>query len=122
MIRIKSVFKSISYAISGFRRAFNEEQNMRIHVFAGMFVILLAFFFEVRKWEAVTLILMITAIIILELINTIFERFSDMLQPRVHTYVKVIKDMMAATVLVAAISAIVIGILIFYPYLSEILK
>lgn len=120
MFNIHRLSKSFKYAFAGFRRAFKEEQNLQIHIGVSIVVLVLAVILQVRKWEAVTLILLITAIIILELINTIFERFSDMLKPRVHTYVKVIKDMMAATVLVAAIGAIIIGILIFFPYLSEI--
>ena len=122
MFDIKRLKNSFKYALAGFKQAFKEEQNLQIHVAISIAVLILAAVVGVRKWEAVALILLITAILILELINTIFEKFSDMLKPRVHTYVKIIKDMMAATVLVAAFGAIIIGILIFYPYLSGYLK
>jgi diacylglycerol kinase len=45
-----------------------------------------------------------------------------MLKPRIHSYVAVIKDLMAATVLIASLAAIIIGGIIFFPYLANLLK
>lgn len=56
--------------------------------------------------------------LVLELVNTIVERFADLLEPRIHPYVHVIKDLMAATVVVAAASAVIIGFMIFLPYVA----
>lgn len=122
MIEFKRLLKSIRYALRGVRFAFKEEQNLRIHVFASVFVIAVALFLNIRVWEIIILILLIFAVLILEMINTIFERLADMLQPRLHTYVKIIKDMMAATVLMAVIGSAVIGVIIFFPYLAILLK
>jgi len=43
----------------------------------------------------------------------------DILKPRIHPYAKLIKDLMAATVLITSIVAVVVGILIFYPYIVD---
>ena len=53
----------------------------------------------------------------MELINTIFEKVVDVLRPRIHHYAEVIKDIMAAAVLVSSIGAVIIGVLIFLPYI-----
>ena len=42
----------------------------------------------------------------------------DMMKPRVHPYVRVIKDLVAGSVLIAAIGALIAGLLIFLPYLA----
>ena len=55
--------------------------------------------------------------LVMELINTVFERVVDILKPRVHPYARLIKDLMAATVLITSIVAVVVGIIIFYPYI-----
>jgi diacylglycerol kinase (ATP) len=44
----------------------------------------------------------------------------DILKPRVHPYAQLIKDIMAAAVLIASGGAIVIGVIIFFPYIKEL--
>lgn len=122
MLSFRRLTKSFKYAIRGFFKALREEQNLQIHVLASIFVLGLGFWLKIDHWEFLVLLLMIIAILILEMINTVFERLTDMLKPRRHLYVEIIKDMMAATVLIAAIGAIIIGGIIFYPYLENLLK
>jgi diacylglycerol kinase len=51
------------------------------------------------------------------MLNTVFERLVDMLKPRVHLYVRDIKNITSSMVLITAVSAVIIGILIFGQYL-----
>ena len=74
-------------------------------------------FFSVTLYEAIILTIAIMFVLILELVNIIFERLVDMLQPRIHHYAEIIKDLMATAVLVASAGALIVGILVFYPYL-----
>jgi len=113
----KKLFRSFKHAFSGIKWALKEEQNFRLQLIFGFLVLLLAVYFQVKTWELTALIITILVVLVLELINTIFEKFVDILKPRVHHYVLVIKDLMAAAVLIASIGAIVIGLLIFLPYI-----
>ena len=117
IINFRSLVKSFQYAIKGFWYVFNNEQSFRLHLLATAVVLLFMIYFQVKLWEAVILFLVIIIVLVLELINTIFEKMVDILKPRIHFYAEVIKDIMAATVLVASIGALVIGILIFAPYI-----
>ena len=74
-------------------------------------------YFQVKVWEAVALIIVMGMVLILELVNTIFEKIVDILKPRIHHYVEVIKDIMATAVLMASVGAAIVGIIIFYPYI-----
>ncbi len=56
----------------------------------------------------------------LEITNSAVERITDVLKPRINGYVKEIKDIMAAGVMMASIIAVVIGIFIFWPYLIKL--
>ncbi len=113
----KRLVKSFRYAFRGFWFVFKNEQNIRIHLLISLAVIVLMLYFQVELWQAIILFLVIILVLILELINTIFEKLADILRPRIHFYVQVIKDIMAAAVLVASVGAVVTGILIFAPYL-----
>ena len=52
----------------------------------------------------------------------VVEKIVDILRPRIHSYVEIIKDMMAAAVLIASIGAAIIGVLIFYPYILALFQ
>lgn len=113
----QKLIKSFRYAFRGFWYVFKSEQNIRIQLFISLIVVVLMVYFRVALWQAIILLVVMTQVLVLELINTIFEKMVDMLRPRIHYYAEVIKDIMAATVLVTSIGAIIVGILIFAPYM-----
>ncbi|MFA6098134.1 MAG: diacylglycerol kinase family protein [Patescibacteria group bacterium] len=117
ILDLRMLGKSFRYAARGFWYVFKNEQNIRLHIFASALVIILMVYFGVSLWQAIILFLVMAWVVVLELINTIFEKMVDILQPRIHFYAQVIKDVMAATVLVSSIGAVIIGILIFGPYI-----
>lgn len=120
MIRFKRLLKSFKYAFSGLGSLIKREQNFRIHLIASLLVLFFSFYFQIRVWEWALVILMIAMVLILEMLNTVFERFVDMLKPRVHLYVKEIKDVMSSIVFIAAITSVIIGLIIFLPYFLAI--
>ncbi len=120
MNNLRKFFKSFDHALNGLKYALRNEQNFQLEVVIGVFVILLMFIFDIRGWEKVALFLVIFSVLVMELINTIFERVVDILRPRVHPYAQLIKDIMAAAVLLASVGAVVIGTIIFYPYFAAL--
>lgn len=122
MVKIRKLIKSFQYALAGLEKVFWEEQNFRVHSFIAALVLLLAVYLKIEVWEFTILIIVIAMILILEIANSIFERLLDLIKPRLHSYVKDIKDMTAALVLVAAVAAVIVGILIFLPYLINYLN
>ena len=115
----KKLIRSFSHAIRGFRCVFRE-QNFRIQIAFAIIVIFFILFFGLKIWETAALVMMITLVLVLEIINSIFERIVDILEPRVHPYAKAIKDMMAAAVFIASLGAAFVGIVIFWSYLKDI--
>ena len=116
MVDFKKLVRSFSYAWRGLGYALSE-QNFKIMLVAGLIVVLLMIFLPVTAKESVVLILAITFVLVLELMNTIFERLTELAMPRLHHYVAIIKDVMAAAVFLATLGAIVVGALILWPYL-----
>lgn len=112
--------KSIQHAAKGVQIVFKHEANFRIQTVVAVCMIVLGFVLEIRKYEFVTIVLLIILILVLEILNTAAERILDVLRPRLSYQVQVVKDIMAAAVLIAAFGAFVIGSMIFIPYLVEL--
>lgn len=106
-------------ALEGLKSAASE-QTFGIFSIIAVLVIILMFLFKVSLFEKLILILIITFVMTLELINSRIERILDIFQPNHDPRVKIIKDISAGAVLLACLGALVIGILIFWPYLSKI--
>jgi len=116
MIDLKKLKRSFLFAWRGIKDVFCREQNFRIHLAVAAVAIAFGFYFQIKIWQWALLIIMICLVLVLEMMNTVFERLSDLLKPRIHEYVGEIKDIMAAAVLVVAVVSLIIGVLIFWPY------
>ncbi len=117
MIRIKRLFKSFTYAFRGLKKVYKEEQNIRVQVVIGILVLLLAFFIGLNRIEASIIIFLVVLVVLMELANSAVERIADVLKPRMNAYIKEIKDIMAAAVLLASLMSVAVGLIIFWPYL-----
>ncbi|MBI4434923.1 diacylglycerol kinase, partial [Candidatus Uhrbacteria bacterium] len=84
---------------------YHAEQNFRVQLVIYIAVLALASFLRVQPWGLVAIVLAGGIVLVLECINSAVERLLDLVQPRLHGYVREIKDIMAAAVLVASVSA-----------------
>lgn len=114
--RIKYFRDSFRYASRGISYAWKTEQNFRAEVVIAILVIAMMLIFPLRPIQQVLLGLLIIWVLSLELTNTVMERMADIVRPKAHPYIKIIKDLMAGAVLISAAGAAVIGIIIFFPY------
>ena len=120
--RLRDIRKSFRHAFRGLKYAISYERNFQIEIVIAAFVFALIFVFKVKNWEAIVLILMIMWVLITELTNTVVERVVDIIKPRIHPYARLIKDIMAAVVLISAVVAVMVGVIIFLPYIRELLQ
>ena len=115
---LKKLTKSFVFAGQGISQVFREEQSFRIQFAAALTALVLMMVFPLGLIERLIIIMLCIAVLVLEIINSIFERIVDIYKPRLNPYVRDIKDMMAAAVLIASVGALGIGIMIFWPHLS----
>lgn len=113
----KKLQRSVSDAWHGIKYVYKHEQNFRIQLFIGILIIILMLALQLRRSEMVVILLLILIVLILELLNSALEKFLDILKPRMHLQVALVKDIMAAMVLSASVGSILIGGLIFFPYI-----
>lgn len=96
------------------------EQSFRIQLIAALAVIVLMLVFRVSRAEAALLLVVAASVLVLELLNSAVERLVDLHLPRIHRYAEEIKDLMAGAVLIGSFGALVIGILVFWPYVAAL--
>jgi diacylglycerol kinase len=113
-----SLLKSFGHAGRGLRYALSTQRNLRIQIVVGGFVLVAGFLYQVSMLEMLLLWLAIVLVIACEIINTALELTLDIVSGgKFHALVKVTKDVVAAGVLLAAINAVVIGVIIFARYI-----
>ena len=95
------------------------QHNAWVHAMATVVVVGAGFFFGVTRDEWLWLILAIMAVWSAEALNTAFEFLADVTNPTFHPMIGKAKDVAAGSVLIAAIGAVIIGILIFGPYVLD---
>lgn len=111
--KCKNIINSFKYAIQGFISSFKTERNMKIHVLATIIVIILGIILKITLIEWCMIALAIGAVISAELFNTAIETVVDMISPEKNEKAKLAKDISAAAVLIVAISAAIVGIIIY---------
>ena len=118
---IKKRLQSFIYAFRGIVTLVKTQHNAWIHLFATLGVIFLGFHFGVSGAEWSLLIVAISIVWFAEALNTAIEFLADSITKEHHPLIGKAKDVAAGGVLVAAIGAAVIGIIVFWPYVNQIL-
>lgn len=109
--------QSCKGACKGIAYSFRAEKHLRFHFFAAIIVISLGLYIGLAREDWLFVIYAIGSVIVAELFNTALERSIDLLQPTFHPIAGIAKDIASGAVLITAIQAVVIGIIVFTPYL-----
>jgi diacylglycerol kinase (ATP) len=112
---IRSRIRSFGHAFRGGWYVVRTQQNAWIHLVITAIVVLLSFWLQLGLRDWAVIILATTAVFAAEFLNTAIEVVVDLASPQQHPLAKVAKDVGAATVLLAAFSAVLIGLLILGP-------
>lgn len=110
-------FRSFKEAYAGLKHAFSEHPNFRIHLILSILVLLAAWFLKVTRFDVIILIVTITLGFTVEFLNTAIESVCDLVTLEWRKDIKIAKDVAAAMMLITAFSSIIIGVLVFYPYI-----
>ncbi len=112
---MKKFMKGFVYAFRGLVKGVCEELNMMLHLVAAAVVTIVGLYVGLEQWEWVAVVLSMGLVLSLELLNTAVEGLVDMISPEWSEKAGRIKDFAAGAVLVAALAALVVGVLVFGP-------
>ena len=113
----QSFINALLHAANGILHFITFERNGRIQFAVSCMVMLAAYFLRADTYEYIIIIFSIAAVIVTEMINTAIEKLCDFIEPTYHPSIKIIKDVAAGAVMVAAAVSIIAGSLIFLPKL-----
>lgn len=111
----KDRLKSFDYAFQGIKIFFSTQHNSWIHLLATILVLTAGYFLNLSSIEWLFLIIVIALVFITEMVNTAIEFLCDKISPELDLTIKKVKDISAGAVLIAAIMAILVGLIIFIP-------
>lgn len=107
--------KSASYAIEGIVYSFKKGTHFKMQTAAAILVFILGLLYQISITEWIVLLLISSAVISAETINTAIEETCDVLHPEHHPGARLAKHCAAGAVLILSITAIIIGAIIFLP-------
>ncbi|HEX7056945.1 MAG TPA: diacylglycerol kinase family protein [Bacilli bacterium] len=106
--------RSVRYAVDGLKYILLTQPNMRIHFGAALIVLTLSWLLRIGETKILFLLLAITIVTVTEAVNTAVEKAVDLASREIHPLAKIAKDVAAAAVLLAAVFAVVTGIVVFW--------
>ncbi len=115
MMRRVRLLQAFGHAFSGLFYAIRTQRNMPIHLVIAAGVIALGIWLGLSAVQWAILALTISSVLAAELLNSGLETLVDMVSPEYHPLAKRAKDVAAGAVLLAAIFAVVVGLLILGP-------
>ncbi|GAA0578502.1 diacylglycerol kinase [Rhizomicrobium electricum] len=111
--------KSFRYAFAGLWLMLRTQHNAWIHLAGTLAVCAAGWALHVSNADWRWLVVAIVMVWIAEALNTAFEHLCDVVSPDFHASVKASKDIAAGAVLICALGAVVIGALVFVPYVTD---
>jgi len=109
---------AFKYAFEGIRDAIRHEPNLKFHLFFALLVIIAGFFFQISLLDWIVVLIMIGLVITLELTNTAIEAVVDSFTEKEHPSAKYAKDIAAGAVMIVALVSVIVGLIIFLPYIQ----
>jgi len=114
-ISLKRLIKSFVYAFHGLRMMIWQEQNGKIHLIAILAVVVAGLYFQLSFPEWIAIVIVSGGVFTAEAFNTSIETLSNTISPEYNKNIKQVKDFAAGAVLIASLTAIIVGLIIFLP-------
>ena len=114
VFKFHGFFESLKIALNGLAYLILYHRNMRIIFLSGIMAFLAGIHCKLRGMELAVLCLAITAVFMAEMFNTAIEMVIDMFTRKYRVFIKLIKDIAAAVVLIASLNAVAVGVILFW--------
>jgi diacylglycerol kinase (ATP) len=117
--RAPSLLDSFNYAFEGIIHVLRTQRNLRIHFVAAVLVFAAALAVGVTRLQLIALVLAIAFVLVAEMLNTAIEGVIDVSTTSFDPNAKLAKDIAAGAVLIASITAVAVGFLVFQSAIGQ---
>ncbi len=115
---VRKRMASFGYGFAGLLVMLRTQPNAWIHAAATVVVSLAGLWLGLERFEWMAIVFAVALVWVAEGLNTAIEFLADAAVPDHHSLIKHAKDIAAAAVLLAAVAALVIAVLVFWPHLA----
>ncbi len=112
---VKGRIKSVSYSVIGAYKLVTSEHSIIVQFCIGLAVTAAGFYFHISGTEWMLQTLAIGMVMAIEGANTAVEKLCDFIHPDFNPKIGFIKDIASGAVFFAAVAAMVVGVIIYYP-------
>jgi len=116
----KTLFQSQLHAIKGILQIVKNERNFRIQLAIAILVTLTGIILKISHNDWIAVGFLIALVLISEAFNSVIEAVCDTVSKEYRVNIKYAKDVSAGAVLVSAILSVILGLIIFIPYIIKI--
>jgi diacylglycerol kinase (ATP) len=110
--------KSVRFSLHGIWLLVTTETNIKIQLIIAIITVVLGFYFNISAIEWLIQTMMIAIVLVAESLNTGIEKLSDIVHSDYHEKIKVVKDISAGAVGIAAIISLFVGGIIYIPKIA----
>jgi len=114
-MRSRNILEAFRFAFAGLGYVLRTQRNVRIHLTIAVGVVALGLWLGLPPAQWAVLALTIGFVLASEMLNTVAEALVDLVSPGYHPLAKVVKDVTAGAVLLAAIVSVIVGLLVLGP-------
>jgi diacylglycerol kinase (ATP) len=111
--RAPTLLDSFNYAFEGIIHVLRTQRNLRIHFAVAIAVIAVAAALGVDRLSMIALLIVIAFVLVAEMVNSAIEGAIDVSTTSFDPNAKLAKDVAAGAVLIASITALAVGYLVF---------
>ena len=115
------MIKTFLNALRGIFILIKTERNFQIHIIALLCVLCMGIQFRINPYEWLALLSVSALVLSLEALNTALEKLCNEVTLERKEGIRNVKDIAAGAVLIAAAIALIIGGIVFYPYIQQYL-
>ncbi|KGO94993.1 diacylglycerol kinase family protein [Flavobacterium subsaxonicum] len=112
---VKGRIKSVTYSVIGAWKLLTSEHSIMVQFSLGVAVTIAGFYFDISATEWMLQILAIGLVMAIEGANTAVEKICDFIHPDFNPKIGFIKDIASGAVFFAAMAAVAIGAIIYWP-------
>lgn len=117
---VKGRLKSVEYSIKGAWKLLTSEHSIMVQFGLGVVVTIAGFYFNISATEWMLQIFAVGLVLAIEGANTAVEKICDFIHPDFNPKIGFIKDVASGAVFFAAIAAVAVGIIIYYPKVAAL--
>lgn len=112
---ISGRIRSLKFALKGIWLLITTEHSIMVQLFIALCMTIAGWYLGISRVEWIMQVMAIGMVLVAESLNTAVEKLCDFIHEDYHKKIEFIKDISAGGVTFAAVSAIIIGLIIYLP-------